>query len=72
MKHIKLFENYLFEAANAEILESPKVVNGVDTEVYLAKVKGETAEDRKGNTEYLADCKKFAASLNGKSIKFPN
>ena len=63
MKHIKLFENYLFEAANAEILESPKVVNGVDTEEYLAKVKGETAEDRNKNNDYLADCKKFASSF---------
>jgi len=72
MKHIKLFENYLFEAANAEILESPKVVNGVDTKEYLAKVKGETAEDRNKNNDYLADCKKFAESLKGKSLKVPN
>ena len=72
MKHIKLFENYLFEAANAEILESPNVVNGVDTEEYLTKVKAEEANDRDKKSEYFAACKQFASSFAGKSMKVPN
>jgi hypothetical protein len=72
MKHIKLFENYLLEAANAEILESPKMVNGVDTEEYLTKVKDEEANDRDKNSEYFAACKQFSSSFAGKSMKVPN
>jgi hypothetical protein len=72
MKHIKLFENYLFESANAELLESPELLNGVDTQEYMSKFKGEISGDRVKNEEYLADCKKFGTSMNGKSLKVPN
>lgn len=72
MKHIKLFENYLFEAANAETLESPEIAKGVEVEDYLAKVKGEEAADRDKDSEYFAACKQFAASFTGKSMKVPN
>ena len=72
MEHIKLFENYIFEAANAETLESPGIAKGVDTEEYLAKVRGEEAKDRDKNSEYFAACKQFATSFVGKSMKVPN
>jgi hypothetical protein len=72
MKHIKLFENYLFEAANAETLESPEASKGVKVEEYLAKVKGEETNDRDKNSEYFTACKQFAASFAGKSMKVPN
>jgi hypothetical protein len=72
MKHIKLFENYLFEAANAETLESPEIAKGVDVEGYLTKVKGEEASDRDKDSEYFTACKQFAASFAGKSMKVPN
>ena len=72
MEHIKLFENYIFEAANAETLESPGIAKGVDTEEYLAKVRGEEAKDRDKNSEYFAACKQFATSFVGKSMKIPN
>lgn len=72
MKRIKLFESYIFEAANAETLESPKMSNGVEVEEYLAKTKGEESSDRDKNSEYFAECKKFASSLVGKTMKVPN
>jgi len=72
MKRIKLFESYIFEAANAETLESPEATKGVEVEDYLAKVKGEEASDRDKNSEYFAACKQFAASFAGKSLKVPN
>lgn len=72
MKRIKLFESYIFEAANAETLESPQITKGVEVEEYLAKVKGEESSDRDKDSEYFAACKKFAASLVGKSMKVPN
>jgi hypothetical protein len=71
MKHIKLFESYVFEAANAESLETSEISNGVDTAEYLTSAKGESSDDRSSDKAYLADCKKFANSLRGKVFKVP-
>jgi hypothetical protein len=72
MKHIKLFENYLSESTNSEALESPEMSNGVDTEEYLVKAKGEKYKDRDNSSEYFMECKQFASSLSGKSMKVPH
>lgn len=71
MEHIKLFEAYVFEAANSEFLESPQSEDSTTVADYLVTVKGEDKNSKEKNAKYYEACKKFSDSLSGKIMRIP-